>query len=62
MIDSLRKQHLEDAFLMDALSPDGVTQEDAEYIDTLTKQWNDVLLNLYGQIMQAGRESNHAIE
>lgn len=57
MIDSLRKQQLEDSFFRGTLSPDNLTQEDREYIDALSKQWNYALFNLYRQIMEVDKPS-----
>lgn len=62
MIDSLRRQQLEDSFFQDTLSQDNLTQEDMEYINILSKQWNSALRNLYGQIMDADRLSKDTIE
>lgn len=62
MIDSLRKQQLEDSFFLGTLFPDNLTKEDREYINALSKQWNYALFNLYGQIMKADKSSKDIIE
>lgn len=62
MVDSLRKQQLEDYFFLGTLLPDNLTKEDREYINALSKQWNYALLNLYGQIMKADKPSKDIIE
>lgn len=62
MIDLLRKQQLEDSFFQDTLPQDNLTQEDMEYIDVLSNQWNSALWNLYGQILDADRLSKDIIE
>ena len=62
MIDSMRKQQLEDSFFRGTLSPDNLTQGDREYINALAKQWNYALFNLYGQIMEADKSSKDIIK
>ena len=62
MIDSPRKQQLEDSFFQDTLPQDNLTQEDMEYIEVLSNKWNSALRNLYGQIMDADRLSKNIMK
>ena len=52
MIDLLRKQQLDNCFFQSNPFPSDLSNEEREYISTLSAQWNHALLCLYEKIIQ----------
>lgn len=52
MIDLLRKQQLYDGFFQNDALSENLTEQEQTYINTLSMQWNQALLRLYGEISE----------
>lgn len=52
MIELLRKQQLDNCFFQSNPFPSDLSNEEREYISTLSEQWNHALLCLYEKIIQ----------
>lgn len=62
MIDPLRKQQLEDCYFQDDDLPDDLSKKETAYINTLSLQWNQALLRLYGVITKRDEGAPHINE
>lgn len=62
MIDPLRKQQLDDCYFQDVDLPTDLSEKETAYINTLSTQWNQAVLSLYGEISKRDNMTPHRSE